>query len=308
MSLATTTPAQSASDDIVAAFSLDRAPVRGRTVRVGAGALDPILRRHDYPRPVAMLLGEALTLAALVGSLLKAEGRLVVQAQGEGPVALLVAEYTPGGGLRGYARMAEGAADKLSQAKRMAPATLLGAGNLVLTLDQGENKTSYQGVVPLDGETLAACAENYFRVSEQTDTCIRLAVGEVYAGDAPPLWRAGGMLMQRLAGDEARGDTGEDWNRASLLFATLRDEELIDPALPADRLLYRLFHEEGARMDTPTPLEDRCTCDEERLTNVMRQFPKEELHDLIEPDGMLHARCQFCSRQYLIDPKEVGAA
>ncbi len=300
------TDTSSATDDIAAAFRLDKAPVRGRTVRIGAEALDPILRRHDYPRPVAMLLGEALALAALVGSLLKAEGRLVVQAQGEGPVTLLVAEYSVGGGLRGYARLAEGAAEAL-EANRMPPAALLGVGTLVLTLDQGDNKTSYQGVVPLDGATLAACAESYFRVSEQTDTCIKLAVGQLFAGDEPPLWRAGGILLQRIAGDHARGDTGEDWNRASILFATLRDEELVDPELPADRLLYRLFHEEGARMDTPAALEDRCTCNEERLTGVMRQFPAEELRDLVEDDGKIHARCQFCAREYLIEPLQIGA-
>jgi molecular chaperone Hsp33 len=296
----------STTDDIVAAFSLDRAPVRGRIARLGAGALDPILRRHDYPRPVAMLLGEALMLAALVGSLLKADARLVVQAQGQGPAPLLVAEHAAGG-LRGYARLAEGAARELANANRMPPAALLGAGNLVMTLDDGEDKAPYQGVVPLEGDTLAACAENYFRVSEQTDTNIRLAVGEVMSRDAPPLWRAGGALMQRVAGDAARGDTGEDWSRASILFATVKDEELIDPALGADRVLYRLFHEEGARMARPARLEDRCTCDEARLTNVMRQFPREELHDLIEPDGYLHARCQFCARAYLIEPAKVGA-
>ena len=296
----------SVSDDIVATFSLDRAPVRGRIARLGAGALDPILRRHDYPRPVAMLLGEALTLAALVGSLLKAEARLVVQAQGEGPAPLLVAEHAAGG-LRGYARLAQGAAAALAGANRMPPAALLGAGNLVMTLDDGADKPTYQGVVALDGDTLAECAENYFRASEQTDTNIRLAVGEVMSRDEPALWRAGGALMQRVAGDAARGDTEEDWNRASILFASTRDEELIDPALGADRLLYRLFHEEGARMAKPAPLDDRCTCNEARLTAVMRQFPREELDELVEPDGLLHARCQFCSRAYLIEPHSVGA-
>jgi molecular chaperone Hsp33 len=280
--------------------------VRGRIARLGAGALDPILRRHDYPRPVAMLLGEALTLAALVGSLLKVDGRLVVQAQGEGPAPLLVAEHSAGG-LRGYARMAEGAADALARANRLPPAELLGAGNLVMTLDQGEEKPTYQGVVALAGDTLAACAESYFRASEQTDTGIRLAVGEVVSGEAPPLWRAGGVLMQRMAGDAARGDTEEDWARASLLFATLRDAELVDPDLAADRLLYRLFHEERVRMGQAAPLDDRCTCDEVRLTAVMRQFPSEELRDLVEPDGYLHARCQFCARSYRIAPEQVGA-
>lgn len=294
------------TDDLIASFSLDGAPVRGRIVRMGSSALDPILCRHDYPRPVALLLGEALTLAALIGSLLKIEGRLVVQAQGEGLVPLLVAEHSSGG-LRGYARLAEGAAGQLARANRIPPAALLGVGSLVLTLDRGPGIAPYQGVVALDGDTLAACAENYFRTSEQVDTGIRLAVGEFMSMDAPSTWRAGGVLIQRVAGDDARGDTHEDWSRASILFGTVKDEELIDPALPADRLLFRLFHEEGVRMDTPTPLDDRCTCNEERLTAVMRTFPAEELHDLIEPDGKLHARCQFCSREYLIAPEAVGA-
>jgi molecular chaperone Hsp33 len=291
-------------DDIVAAFGLDAAPALGRVARLGPGALDPILRRHDYPRAAALLLGEALALAALVGSLLKVDGRLVVQAQSKGLVPLLVAEYGSGG-LRGYARLAAGAAETLSRAHRLAPAALLGMGHLVLTLDRGEDKPAYQGVVPLEGETLAACAESYFRTSEQVETCIRLAVGEVMTAGAPPLWRGGGVLMQRIAADDARGDAGEDWARASALLATLRDDELIDPALSADRLLYRLFHEEGARMAEPSSLEDRCTCDERRLAKVMRQFPADELRDLVEPDGFLHARCQFCARSYRIAPNVV---
>jgi len=293
------------SDDLVAQFGLDAAPVRGRVARVGAVALDPILRRHDYPRPVAMLLGEALTLAALVGSLLKADGRLVVQAQGEGLVPLLVAEHSAGGGLRGYARLAEGAYEKLARENRLPPGALLGAGNLVLTLDFGGDAAPYQGVVALDGDTLAACAEKFFFVSEQTETRIALAVGEVFGADAQT-WRAGGLLMQRIAADQARGDPEEDWNRATHLFATITDEELIDPDLPSDRLLYRLFHEEGARMGEPAALIDRCTCDEERLANVMRQFPPSELRDLVEPDGFLHARCQFCAREYRLTPERVG--
>lgn len=294
------------SDDLLASFSLDRAPVRGRIARLGAGALDPILRRHDYPRPVAMLLGEAVALAALVGALLKAEGRLTVQAQGEGRVQLLVAEHSPGGALRGYARLADGAADSLTHAHRLAPADLLGTGQMLITLDQGEGKPLYQGVAPLDGETLAACAESYFRVSEQTETRVRLAVGEVIAGAAAPLWRAGGVLMQRIAADDARGDPEEDWRRATILFETVSDEELIDPDLPADRLLYRLFHEEGARMAEPSPLADQCSCSAERLTAVLRQFPKHEVLDLVEPDGALHARCQFCAREYQLTPEAVG--
>lgn len=290
--------------DFVAPFSMDLAPVRGRVARIASRALDPILRRHDYPRPVAMLLGEALTLAALVGSLLKSDGRLVVQAQGAGPVTLLVAEHGAGGALRGYARLSDGAA--LSGAQRLTPAALLGEGHLVLTLDRGGDAPAYQGTVALDGDTLAECAEGYFSVSEQTETRIALAVGEALAGDGAT-WRAGGMLLQKVAADDARGDPAEDWARAGQLFATLTDEELIDPELPADRLLYRLFHQEGVRMAEPMALADRCTCDEARLAKVMRQFPPTELRELVEPDGFLHAKCQFCARSYLIAPGDVIA-
>lgn len=295
-------------DDVVASFALDRAPVRGRVVRLARGAVDPILRRHEYPRPVAMLLGEALTLAALVGSLLKAEGRLIVQAQGVGPVSLLVAEHGAGGAMRGYARLAKDAREHLASANRLPPADLLGAGEMLITLDQGEGKPIYQGVAALEGETLAQCAEAYFRSSEQTETKIHLAVGEVLAVDAPAHWRGGGLLMQRIAADDARGDVEEDWRRASILFETLKDEEVLDPDLPADRLLYRLFHEEGARMAEPSVLADRCTCDEARLTSVMKQFPAEEVRALVEPDGTLHARCQFCAREYRIRPEDVLGA
>jgi molecular chaperone Hsp33 len=264
------------------------------------------LRRHDYPRAAAMLLGETLALAALLGSLLKTEGRLIVQAQGDGPISLLVAEYHDHGALRGYARLDENAAQTLSHAHRLPPRELLGEGALAITLEQ-EDRVPHQGFVDLEGETLAACAENYFQTSEQTETRIRLAVGEVVDATGQATWRASGILLQRIAADDARGDPEEDWSRAGYLFATLTDEELIDPALASDRLLYRLFHEEGVRMGEPAPLRDQCTCDEGRLAAVMKKFTTEEVSDLIEPDGKLHATCQFCARKYKIDPAALSA-
>jgi len=286
-----------AHDDCVAAFTIDGAPVRGRYARLGAGTIDPIIKRHDYPRPVALLLGEALTLAALVGSLLKAEGKLTVQAQGDGPAPLLVAEYRSDGGLRGYARVT----GEIAGDHRRAPAELIGVGALTFTLDQGADTAQMQGVVPLEGETLAQCAEFYFDHSEQTPTRIQLAVGEEIAADGTH-WRAGGGLIQRVAGDATRGFTEEDWNRAQILFASLTDAEMLDPTLPTEVALYRLFHEDGVRMSAPYPLEDRCTCNAERLSALMKGFTAEEIADLVEPDGKLHAHCQFCARLYLLDP------
>jgi molecular chaperone Hsp33 len=295
------------TDDIVASFTIDGAPARGRYVRLGDGTIDAILHRHDYPRPVALLLGEALTLAPLIGSLFKVEGRLVIQAEGNGPVNLLVAEYQSGGGLRGYARIAEGAAEALKNEGAMAPQALLGAGALALSLDQGPDMRPVQGVVPLTGATLAACAEDYFSRSEQTPTHIKLAVAEHYSRGTRAGYRSGGALLQRVAGDDARGDTEEAWSRATIFFETLTVDELVDPQLPAGRILYRLFHEDGVRMAEPAPLTERCTCDRERLTALVRTFNEDDVKAMVEPDGLIHAHCQFCSRLYLIAPQDLAA-
>ncbi len=284
-------------EDAVAAFTIEGAPARGRFARLGAGTVDAILNRHDYPLPVAQLLGEAIVFAALLGSLLKVEGVLTVQAEGDGPAPLLVAEHRTGGALRGYARV--GARDL--SATRMTPADLIGAGALTITLDQGADTAPMQGVVPLEGETLSQCAELYFERSEQTPTRVKLAVGQELTGDGA-LWRAGGALIQRVAADEARGATEEAWSRAAILFDTLTDAELLDPALPIDRALFRLFHEDGVRMAAPAAVVDRCTCSRERLAALMQRFDPTETADLVEPDGLIHARCQFCARVYLLEP------
>lgn len=292
-------------DDMVAAFQIEGAPALGRYARLADRVIDPILRRHDYPRPVALLLGEALTLAALVGSLLKVRGRLIVQAEGKGDVPLLVAEYRSGEkSLRGYARIEKAAREKLAAMNTAPPADLLGAGALVMTLE-GEGGARYQGVVPLGGATLAQCAESYFAQSEQAPTRIRLAVGETYARGERAAWRAGGALLQKIAGDSARGMTDDAWARAEILFATLTDQEVLDPALPASRVLYRLFHEDGVRMADPEPLIEKCHCDRDRLTALLSQFDDEEMADLVEPDGLIHAHCEFCSRLYLIAPEDL---
>jgi molecular chaperone Hsp33 len=291
-------------EDAVAAFQVQSAPVRGRYARLGSRTIGPILERHDYARPVALLLGEALTLAALIGSLLKGEGRLTVQAEGEGPVSLLVAEYRTDGGLRGYARCAPEDASRLGDARRP-PASLLGAGTLTLTIDLGEDTDQMQGVVSLEGETLAACAEAYFERSEQTPTRVKLAVAEVVT-EAGSHWRAGGALIQRIAGDDQRGFTDDDWERAQYLFATLTDAELVDPDMGTDRALFLLFHEDGVRMADPAEMDDRCTCNRERLTVLMSRFEPEDVAAMIEPDGAIHARCQFCARLYRIEPSEIA--
>jgi molecular chaperone Hsp33 len=292
-------------DDIVAPFQIDSQPVRGRIVRLGP-AIHEVLTRHAYPEPVANLLGEACALAALVGASLKFEGRLIVQAQGSGPVAYVVADYDTSGALRGYCRFdAERVAEASSGFSRPGAHTLLGEGVFVMTIDQGPRMDRYQGVTRIEGETLALCAETYFAQSEQTPTRVRLAVGQADDGDGP-WWRAGGLLIQNIAEDEARGSTREAWLQAQAVFETLGEDELIDPMLAGERLLYRLFHEQGVRVFEPKPLTGFCRCSEEKILGMLRTFPPEERAQMVEADGQIRVTCEYCSRVYTLEPDAVG--
>ncbi len=288
------------TDDLVAAFQIEGWPLRGRIVRLGA-AIDEVLSRHDYPEPVADLLGEACALAALVGSSLKFEGRLIVQAQGGGPVSRVVADYDTTGGLRGYCSFD---ADKLAAVSggfaRPGAKTLLGDGVFIMTIDQGPDMDRYQGITPIEGETLALCAEQYFAQSEQTPTRVRLAVGQVDTG-AGMNCRAGGILIQNVASDDARGSTQDVWERAQALFATTGEDELIDPTLPGETLLWRLFNEDGVRVFEAKPLRAFCRCSPERVASVIESFSAEERADMVEPDGKIHVTCEYCSRAYQLE-------
>ncbi|MGZ3272771.1 MAG: Hsp33 family molecular chaperone [Caulobacteraceae bacterium] len=296
--------ASSPKDDLVAAFQIEGWPVRGRVVRLGA-AVDEILTRHAYPEPVANLLGEACALAALVGSSLKIAGRLIVQAQGDGPVSYVVCDYDSEGSLRGYCRYDEARVAEASQGFiRPGARTLLGEGLFVMTIDQGPDTERYQGVTPIEGETLALCAERYFDQSEQTPTRVRLAVGQLQT-DQGFVWRAGGILLQNIAEDDARGPTQDVWERAQALFETLGEDELIDPAVPPELLLYRLFHEDGVRLEAPRPLKAFCRCSKDRIRGVLKSFPAEERAEMVEPDGTIKVTCEYCSRVYAIPPEDV---
>jgi len=290
-----------AADDLILPFAIEGAPVRGRLARLGA-AVDEILTRHDYPEAVANLLGEACALAALVGSNLKFEGRLIVQAQGDGPVAYVVADYDSNGGLRGYCRYdADRVATVSQDFARPGAKTLLGQGVFIMTLDQGPDTERHQGVTPIEGETFALCAERYFAQSEQTPTRVRLAVGQADRGEGAR-WRAGGMLIQAVASDDARGDTEEAWTRAQAYFETIGEDELIDPLLSGEQLLFRLFHEDGARVFDAKPLSAFCRCSVDRIKGILAQFPAEERADMVEADGKIRVTCEYCARVYAVAP------
>jgi len=294
-------------DDAVTAFQIEGEPVRGRLARLGP-SVDEILRAHDYPEPVANLLGETCALAALVGNSLKFDGRLIVQAQGDGPVSYVVADYDTEGSLRGYCRYD---ADRLAALrseggfKAVGAQTLLGEGVFIMTIDQGADTERYQGVTPIEGETLAYCAESYFAQSEQTPTRVRLAVGQVDDGSGPK-WRAGGILLQNIAEDDTRGETAEAWREAQFLFETVGEDELIDPTLTPETLLYRLFHEQGVRLFAAQPLRAFCRCNEERIVSVLKSFGPAERAEMVEADGAIHVTCEYCSRVYKVGPEAVG--
>ncbi|MDB5429292.1 MAG: Hsp33 protein [Caulobacter sp.] len=291
-------------DDIVAPFQIEGEPVRGRIVRLGA-AVDDVLTRHEYPDAVANLLGEACALASLVGSNLKFEGRMIVQAQGDGPVAYVVVDYDTSGALRGYCRYdAERVAEVSTGFVRPGAKTLLGEGVFIMTVDQGPDMDRYQGVTAIEGETLALCAEQYFAQSEQTPTRVRLAVGQADTGEGPK-WRAGGILIQNIAEDDARGSTTEAWNRTQALFETVGEDELIDPTITAATLLWRLFHEDGVRVFEAKDLKAFCRCSEQRISGVLASFSAEERADMVEDDGKIRVTCEYCSRIYALEPGEL---
>jgi molecular chaperone Hsp33 len=293
------------TDDLVAAFQIEGWPVRGRIARLSV-VVDDILTRHAYPEPVANLLGEACALAALVGSALKFEGRLIVQAQGDGPVSYVVCDYDTEGSLRGYCRYD---ADRVAEASKgfalPGARTLLGEGVFVMTVDQGPDMERYQGITPIEGETLALCAERYFDQSEQTPTRVRLAVAQLATGDGR-VWRAGGMLLQNIAEDDARGSTQDVWERAQALFETLGEDELVDPTVPPETLLWRLFHEDGVRLFEARPLRAFCRCSQDRILGVLQSFPADEREGMVEADGKIRVTCEYCSRVYEIEPEAVG--
>ena len=282
--------------DLLRPFQLERSHLRGRFVRLGS-TVDYVLKAHAYPPPVSDLLGRLLVLAGALAGGLKFAGRFSLQIRGDGPVRLLVADCTNDGEMRGYASF-DG--DRAGHAG-MSDMELLGRGLLALTVDQRvDGGELQQGIVELGGQTLSDCMLNYFHRSEQVRTGIRVAVGRDSITDC---WHAGAIIMQALPNTDPRreAEAEEDWRRAMILLGTASDEELLDPALRLDDLLFRLFHEDGVRVFTPLPLRAGCGCDEQRVWNMLATFPLDDLESMRQEDGGITVTCQFCSRVYPFD-------
>ena len=312
-----------AGDDHVVPFQVEGMDVRGRAVQMGP-LLDTILARHNYPVPVARLLAETIVLVALLGTSLKFEGKLILQTRGDGPVDLLVADFSSPDALRAYARYdAEALAQSIAEG-RGEPHQLLGMGVLAFTIDQGQDTQLYQGIVPMDGATLEEIAGTYFRQSEQIPTRLRLSVAELIdrddQGKPRHRWRAGGLLAQflpqapeRMRITDLPGGDGDDgmpveeddlWLEARTLVETIDADELTDPLVSTERLLFRLFHERGVRVYPPEAVYDRCSCSREKLQSVLMGFSQEEKEHIAD-DGSISVTCEFCSTTYKFSAEEV---
>lgn len=295
-------------DDLVQPFRIDPFALRGRLVRLGP-AIDRILSQHDYPEPVAALLGEAITLAVVLAGALKYDGIFTLQTKGDGPIRLMVADVSTEGALRGYAQYD---AKKLEQALAGAGAAtppvprLVGSGYIAFTVDQGEETDRYQAIVELAGATLAECAQHYFRQSEQVQAGIKLSVGRAGAGGS---WRAGGLMLERVPPEGGRALVADDvedaWRRAMVLMSSATQEELVDPDLLPHGLLYRLFHEDGVRVYRTHSLEARCRCSRERVEGILRAFPQSDL-DEMKQEAVTTVTCEFCNARYTFDAADLA--
>ena len=318
-------PLGPAGDDAVRPFEVAAIDVRGRVIQMGP-VIDAILARHAYPTSVARLLAEATVLAVLLGSSLKFEGRFVLQTRTDGPVDMLVVDYSTGGGIRAYARFDDVAVAAAAAAGAAGPGALLGHGTLAMTIDQGGHMNRYQGVVPLEGQSLEEVAHTYFRQSEQIPTRVRLAAAEIHVREGERMhhrWRAGGLLVQFLpqapermrqadlpAGDHpAEAATpiefieDDAWTEAQSLIGTVQDDELTDPMVPVEALLFRLFHERGVRVYRAAEIRDECSCSRERVAGLLSTFSAAEIAESTEA-GAISVTCEFCGTKYSFDPAD----
>jgi molecular chaperone Hsp33 len=293
--------------DVALGVAIPSRDARGRVARLGP-VVDAILASHDYPPLIEKLLAEALTLTALLGSLLKEpQGQLTLQAQTEGGlVDLLVCDYR-GGELRGYVR---------HDPERLAAAPdeptlkeLFGTGYLAITFDQALANERYQGIVPLEGRNLGEAAQSYFAQSEQIPSLVRLA-----AAKRDGHWTTGGLLLQHLPeGEEGRDRIHTrldhpDWPHIAILGGSVKAEELTDAQLPLDDLIWRLFHDEDeVRTLGAVQLSRGCRCDPDYVRSVIARFPAGEREAMVGDDGMIRVDCAFCSSSFAIEPRELSS-
>ena len=275
--------------------------MRGRVVRLGDVA-HTILARYDYPLPVVKLLGELITVASMLSANLKQEGIFTIQIRGKGLIPLIVVDAVYGGALRGYAEVSPEAAAAIATLSDHSPRALVGEGAyLAITLDPGEQMQRYQGIVALEGDSIADALGHYFTNSEQLDVEMKFAVSDT----AP--WVATGMMVERMPEANALASEAnqEAWRYATALMATVKRDELLDPLLDAPALLYRLFHEEGVIVYDAQPLTVGCRCSRARIQGLLMGMDATDRADMVV-DGAASVHCQFCNKSELFTPAELG--
>ncbi|WP_116084793.1 Hsp33 family molecular chaperone HslO [Tropicimonas sp. IMCC34011] len=316
---------QIAWDDTVLPFQLDRSDIRGRVARLD-GTLDQVLSKHDYPPAVEALVAEMALLTALIGQTIKLRWKLSLQVRGDGPVRLIATDYygpTESGQsarIRAYASY-DKEADLSGE-----PFDLVGKGYFAILIDQGQGMTPYQGITPLAGDSLKACAETYFAQSEQLPTRFELTFGRSRVPGQGETWRAGGVMLQHMpkasphvtgeggsgeegllsASDIVDGDEGENWTRANMLLDTVEAMELVGPQVQPTDLLVRLFHEESPRVYDGQPVTFGCTCSKERVRTSLSIYSAKDIATMTTEEGIVTADCQFCGAHYELDPRTLG--
>ena len=314
---------QIAWDDTVLPFQLDAADIRGRVARLD-GVLQGILSQHNYPPQVEALVAEMAVLTALIGQTIKLRWKLSLQVQSKGAVRMIATDYYgpeeegQPARIRAYASYD---ADRLTDA---APFEQVGEGYFAIMIDQGEGMTPYQGITPLEGGSLAVCAQSYFAQSEQLPTRFQLSFGKSTLPGEDAHWRAGGVMLQHMpkaspfaasgegsgevlqAGDLLDGDEAENWSRANVLLDTVEELELVGPTVPPTDLLVRLFHEESPRVFETQAVRFGCTCSEDRVRQSLSIYSAKDIEKMTTDEGRVTADCQFCSAHYDLDPASVG--
>jgi len=288
--------------DQALAFTIPGRHARGRMVRLGP-MLNQILSAHGYPPAIERVLAEAITLAALLGSTLKdAQGQLTLQAQTEGGIIeLLVADYRSGE-MRGYLRYDPDRAAELPVDPSLF--ALFGKGYLAITFDQAVSGERYQGIVPLEGGSLAEAAESYFAQSEQIPSLVRIGVARAGDGDVV----TGGLMLQHLPeGEEGRDRIHTrldhpEWAHVAALAGSVRAEELVDAELPLETLLWRLFNEDEVHLFPSIAPTRGCRCDPDHVARVIARFPPEERAAMAGPDGRIEVNCEFCAKSFSVEP------
>jgi len=320
-----TTATPIAWDDTVLPFQLDHSDIRGRVARLD-GVLDQVLSQHDYPPAVEALVAEMALLTALIGQTIKLRWKLSLQVRGDGPARLIATDYYgptedgEPGRVRAYASY-----DKDRVEPNGDPFDQVGKGYFAILIDQGEGNTPYQGITPIAGGSLSACAEAYFAQSEQLPTSFQLTFGKSSLPGGIEGWRAGGIMLQSMpkASPLARQDAqpeegltavddllddeeGENWNRVNHLVQTVEELELIGPTVEPTELLVRLFHEEQPRIFDAQPVKFGCSCSEDKVRQSLSIYSAKDIETMTTDEGTVTADCQFCGAHYVFAPNTLG--